>query len=200
MKWLGQAHGKHFVVADIAHNQTKQPTTKMKTSAKKGKKRKKKVSLGKKEEEKEAGNERSESSGQDVVAEHPVHKSALSYGLHSSVARALVAGGITTFFPVQELAVPPIICGSYGEWGLSPDVCVSAPTGSGKTLIYVCVTLQAVCRRVVPKLVSEQRREGARGTDSKATFTGSPPSFARLFCTSPMTQTEPARACYRAHA
>ena len=85
---------------------------------------------------------------------HPVHQVALSYGLDESVAQALVAGGITSFFPVQELAVPPILFGSYGEWGLSQDVCVSAPTGSGKTLIYVAVTLQAVCLRVVPALVS----------------------------------------------
>ena len=124
----------------------------MKGSGKKGKRRKKKVAQEEERSEPAPGTESAEAASQDAA--HPVHQAALSYGLHSSVARALVAGGITTFFPVQELAVPPIICGSYGEWGLSPDVCVSAPTGSGKTLIYVCVTLQAVCRRVVPRLVS----------------------------------------------
>ena len=56
------------------------------------------------------------------------------------------------FFPVQRRAIPLILRGLGATVSCSGDVCVSAPTGSGKTLCYVLPIVEALCGRVVPRL------------------------------------------------
>jgi superfamily II DNA/RNA helicase len=49
-------------------------------------------------------------------------------GVPADAVRLLRARGLTTAFPIQELAIPPALAGQ--------DVCGRAPTGSGKTIAF----------------------------------------------------------------
>jgi len=67
--------------------------------------------------------------------------------------------GITNFFQLQQYAIKAIIKESQR------DVCVSAPTGSGKTLIYAVPMIHALSKRIVTRcraLVILPSRELAR--------------------------------------
>ncbi|XP_038126436.1 ATP-dependent RNA helicase DDX51 [Cyprinodon tularosa] len=80
--------------------------------------------------------------------------SALS-GLSAQLLNKLEANGIQSFFPVQAEVIPAILDGAkhgllMGRGGHRPrDICVSAPTGSGKTLSFVIPVIQALMERVV---------------------------------------------------
>ncbi|KAH9496850.1 ATP-dependent RNA helicase ddx51 [Bulinus truncatus] len=77
-------------------------------------------------------------------------------GLDQSLINKLKDNGIELCFPVQRTVIPEILaqssCGVYaGDAGYRPrDVCISAPTGSGKTLTFVLPIIQALQNRVVP--------------------------------------------------
>jgi hypothetical protein len=58
---------------------------------------------------------------------------------------------IATLFPVQA-AVGPAICFGFSSSYTPGDICVSAPTGSGKTLSYVLPILECLRSRVVRRL------------------------------------------------
>ncbi|RUS91135.1 hypothetical protein EGW08_001048 [Elysia chlorotica] len=76
--------------------------------------------------------------------------------LDTSLVQKLKENGIETCSPVQWTVLPELLaqctCGLYaGDAGFQPrDVCVSAPTGSGKTLTFVLPIIQALKDRVVP--------------------------------------------------
>ncbi|GFS00352.1 ATP-dependent RNA helicase DDX51, partial [Elysia marginata] len=76
--------------------------------------------------------------------------------LDTSLVQKLKENGIETCSPVQWTVLPELLaqcqCGLYaGDAGFRPrDVCVSAPTGSGKTLTFVLPIIQALKDRVVP--------------------------------------------------
>ncbi|MCH9816346.1 MAG: DEAD/DEAH box helicase, partial [Actinomycetia bacterium] len=55
-------------------------------------------------------------------------KSFAALGLPDAVVSALAKRGLTTAFPIQEMALPPALAGK--------DVSGRAPTGSGKTLAF----------------------------------------------------------------
>ena len=81
-----------------------------------------------------------------------LEEEATSWDLDADVVKVLRREGFNHFLPIQRRAIPAIIrtrhqCGTYG-----PDVCVSAPTGSGKTLVYVIAVIQTLLKRVVPRL------------------------------------------------
>ncbi|CAM9955198.1 unnamed protein product, partial [Phaeothamnion confervicola] len=77
---------------------------------------------------------------------------AAEWGLHPQLTARLCADGIRHFFPVQVRAVPDIFSTDRHAHALSRDMCVAAPTGSGKTLVYVLGVLQGLMRRRVPRL------------------------------------------------
>lgn len=74
------------------------------------------------------------------------------WGLDPALASHLKEDGISSFFPVQS-AVLPILLKSINFPFVTPrDICVSAPTGSGKTLSYAIPVIQALKERCEPQL------------------------------------------------
>ncbi|XP_054911779.1 ATP-dependent RNA helicase DDX51 isoform X3 [Poeciliopsis prolifica] len=76
-------------------------------------------------------------------------------GVSAQLLRKLEANGIQHFFPVQAEVIPAILEGAQhglliGRGGYRPrDLCVSAPTGSGKTLSFVIPVIQVLMERTV---------------------------------------------------
>ncbi|XP_068268754.1 ATP-dependent RNA helicase DDX51 [Nyctibius grandis] len=76
-------------------------------------------------------------------------------GIHPRLLKKLQMNGIETFFPVQAQVIPAILQSAsngylMGQGGYRPkDICVSAPTGSGKTLSFVIPIVQVLLDRVV---------------------------------------------------
>jgi hypothetical protein len=73
------------------------------------------------------------------------------WGLDKDLVKALKANKIHHFFPIQRRALPLILNGDVKVGGLHEDVCVSAPTGSGKTLVFAIAAIQPLKDRVVPR-------------------------------------------------
>lgn len=71
---------------------------------------------------------------------------ASSWGLHPSLCSRITKIGLREFFPVQREALPVLLSASRGSCPVLGDVCVSAPTGSGKTLVYALPILDALLR------------------------------------------------------
>ncbi|XP_037367247.1 ATP-dependent RNA helicase DDX51 [Talpa occidentalis] len=75
--------------------------------------------------------------------------------VHPELQKKLRAQGISSFFPVQAAVIPVLLqtaAGGFlvGRGGYRPsDLCVSAPTGSGKTLTFVLPVVQALLPRAV---------------------------------------------------
>lgn len=76
-------------------------------------------------------------------------------GLCAQLLKNLHNNGIQHFFPVQAEVIPAILESAQqglliGRGGYKPrDICVSAPTGSGKTLSFVIPIIQVLMDRVV---------------------------------------------------
>ncbi|XP_074743346.1 ATP-dependent RNA helicase DDX51 [Strix uralensis] len=76
-------------------------------------------------------------------------------GIHPRLLKKLQTNGIESFFPVQAEVIPAILQSAsngylMGRGGYRPrDICVSAPTGSGKTLSFVIPIVQVLLDRVV---------------------------------------------------
>ncbi|KAK3102413.1 hypothetical protein FSP39_011231 [Pinctada imbricata] len=91
----------------------------------------------------------------DLSASSPVE--TLS-SLDTRLVEKLKENGIIDFFPVQLQVIPEILSEVHygyktGVAGFRPsDLCVSAPTGSGKTLTFVLPIIQALLNRVECKL------------------------------------------------
>jgi len=71
---------------------------------------------------------------------------ASSWGLHPSLWERIHKSGVREFFPVQREALPVLLAASRGSCPVLGDVCISAPTGSGKTLVYALPILDALLR------------------------------------------------------
>tara|TARA_B100000795_G_C22804103_1_gene443761 strand:+ start:360 stop:2618 length:2259 start_codon:yes stop_codon:yes gene_type:complete len=75
------------------------------------------------------------------------------WGLDKKLVKALKSTlNVEKFFPIQRRALPLILRGDVSVGGLHEDVCVSAPTGSGKTLVFAVAVLQTLKNRVVQRL------------------------------------------------
>ncbi|KAL0901675.1 hypothetical protein ABMA27_006874 [Loxostege sticticalis] len=69
--------------------------------------------------------------------------------LHSTLRSTLASDGITHLFPVQAQVIPFILQEHELPQTLWPhDICVSAPTGSGKTLSFVIPIIQVLMKDV----------------------------------------------------
>ncbi|CDW52537.1 ATP dependent RNA helicase DDX51 [Trichuris trichiura] len=73
--------------------------------------------------------------------------------LPADIVESLKSCGITVLFPIQKEVIPRIV-----EWNVQfqpvpvPDVCISSPTGSGKTLCYVVPIVHFLRDRVLPRI------------------------------------------------
>ncbi|OZJ01431.1 hypothetical protein BZG36_05609, partial [Bifiguratus adelaidae] len=119
----------------------------------------------------------------------PVAEAATQFQLSERCIKACGKLGIERFFAVQVAAFPILLQSrSLSDPHLVPrDICVSAPTGSGKTISYVIPVTEALAKRTVVRLralvilptrdlvmqVKETFDAFVRGTDLKvATATG----------------------------
>ncbi|POM79699.1 ATP-dependent RNA helicase DDX27, partial [Phytophthora palmivora] len=80
------------------------------------------------------------------LAKYGVTKLAEQWDLAPEVCRTLSKLDIRSFFPVQAVAIPKILASDSDR---VTDICISAPTGSGKTLTYVVPIVQRLLPRVV---------------------------------------------------
>jgi superfamily II DNA/RNA helicase len=60
--------------------------------------------------------------------------------------------GIERLFPIQREAIPQIVTADKEHRFGMGDICISAPTGSGKTLVYVIPIIQNLLERSIPRL------------------------------------------------
>lgn len=73
--------------------------------------------------------------------------------LDKSFRAKLKANGIKKFFPVQAEVIPWLLKTSNdADIVIPPDICVSAPTGSGKTLSFVLPILQTLKKYVIKRI------------------------------------------------
>lgn len=75
-------------------------------------------------------------------------------GIDTSLKKILKKRDIEHFFPVQTCVIPELLASvsSISTRFRPRDVCVSAPTGSGKTLCYVLPIIQALSNRNVRRI------------------------------------------------
>ena len=74
-----------------------------------------------------------------------------AWGLDASLLKVIKAQGVTTFFPIQRSVVPAIVqAEAHNSVGFG-DVCIAAPTGSGKTLTYVLPVVQVTLTVALPR-------------------------------------------------
>ncbi|KAL4125534.1 hypothetical protein PRIC2_009117 [Phytophthora ramorum] len=80
------------------------------------------------------------------LAKYGVAKLAEQWCLAPEVCATLAELKIRSFFPVQAVAIPKLLASDSDR---VTDICISAPTGSGKTLTYVVPIVQRLLPRVV---------------------------------------------------
>jgi ATP-dependent RNA helicase DDX51/DBP6 len=67
-----------------------------------------------------------------------------SFSLDPHIVQILKQNCIQYFFPVQQQVIPWLISGNSPKLYRLSDICVSAPTGSGKTLSYALPIIQVL--------------------------------------------------------
>lgn len=74
-----------------------------------------------------------------------IEEAAKEWELDYRLVNQLQSDGITHFFPIQRQVIPAILNGERWSIGGNPgDICVSSPTGSGKTLTYILPIVQVI--------------------------------------------------------
>eukprot|EP00978_Attheya_sp_CCMP212_P017740 scaffold47753_cov58-Attheya_sp.AAC.8 len=82
----------------------------------------------------------------------PIDKAASLWKLAPFLVENLKRDGYEHFFPIQSLVIPDVIASERHAHLRARDVCVSAPTGSGKSLAFVLPVLNSLSKRVVRRL------------------------------------------------
>jgi len=82
----------------------------------------------------------------------PIEEAAAAWDLAPFLIDNLKRDGYDTFFPIQSLVIPDVIASERHSHIRARDVCVAAPTGSGKTLSFVLPVLNALAKRQVRRL------------------------------------------------
>ena len=92
------------------------------------------------------------------VSTLPLKQVAEAWKMAPFLIRNLERDGFTSFFPIQALSIPDTITWEQQLRGRLQhevqDVCITAPTGSGKTLSYVLPIVNALSQRRVPRLTA----------------------------------------------
>ena len=83
-----------------------------------------------------------------ALSEMPIDVVAKGWKLVPFLLNNLRRDEYTHFFPIQALAIPDVIASErHAHTIRSSDICITAPTGSGKTLSYVLPILNALAGR-----------------------------------------------------
>ena len=80
----------------------------------------------------------------DLPKPMTVAESIESWGLNGLIAENLIEDGIDHFFPVQRMVIPQLLRNNSRLCVQPRDMCISAPTGSGKTIAYALPILQSL--------------------------------------------------------
>ncbi|KAL8008639.1 putative transcription-repair coupling factor, Helicase superfamily, ATP-binding protein [Plasmopara halstedii] len=83
------------------------------------------------------------------LTKYSVDKLSELWDLKPEICAALGKLKIQSFFPVQAVAIPKILASDSDR---VTDICISAPTGSGKTLTYVIPIVQRLLNRIVCRI------------------------------------------------
>ena len=67
---------------------------------------------------------------------------AAAWGLDPRLLTALTAAGLSRFFPIQAAVIPHVLSTERELDTSCGDICISAPTGSGKTIAYAVPIVQ----------------------------------------------------------
>ncbi|GLD91796.1 hypothetical protein PINS_up000329 [Pythium insidiosum] len=86
---------------------------------------------------------------QRFLDKYGVPKLAAQWKLSPEVVGTLSRMKIRSFFPVQAVAIPKLLDQTNDR---ITDICINAPTGSGKTLVYILPIVQRLLPRVVYRL------------------------------------------------
>ena len=70
--------------------------------------------------------------------------------IENSLLQNLEGNGIQTFFPVQQAVIPILLRHNTQSATIPRDICVSAPTGSGKTISYALPIIHILQRENGP--------------------------------------------------
>lgn len=82
----------------------------------------------------------------------PIRDAAKIWNLAPFLVDNLERDKYTNFFPIQSLVIPDVISSERHSQMRVRDVCISSPTGSGKTLSFVIPVLNALSSRIVCRL------------------------------------------------
>ena len=89
-------------------------------------------------------------------SEHPelmtVSDSQKLWDLDNFIVKNLIEDGIDNFFPVQRMVIPQLLRNNERLCVQPRDMCISAPTGSGKTIAYAVPILQSLRDRSIIRL------------------------------------------------
>jgi superfamily II RNA helicase len=86
------------------------------------------------------------------LSKRPIREVAKLWKLAPFLVHNLEEDEYDTFFPIQALVIPDVIASERHSHIRNRDVCVSAPTGSGKTLSFVLPVLNSLAGRRVKRL------------------------------------------------
>ena len=86
------------------------------------------------------------------LSKKPIREVAKLWKLAPFLVDNLEKDEYNTFFPIQALVIPDVIASERHAHIRNRDICVSAPTGSGKTLSFVLPVLNALAGRRVRRL------------------------------------------------
>ena len=122
---------------------------KEKKAKKKKKKKSKRTEQDSPREEQLAGEQAARTASEEKPT---VEEDAKRWCIDPRIVEGLKKNGVHHFFSIQRRSLPYILRGDEQKTGKHEDVCVSAPTGSGKTLVFVISTLQMLLDRVLTRL------------------------------------------------
>jgi superfamily II DNA/RNA helicase len=103
-----------------------------------------------------------------------LQRAALLYALDDTLVNNLSSNNIHSFFPVQEMIFPLLFGMQEGECVFKRDICVSAPTGSGKTLSYAIPIINSLLRDrrgSTNKVVASSAKTSSTAVDATTTAT-----------------------------
>ena len=82
----------------------------------------------------------------------PIDKAAEGWKLAPFLVENLRRDGFEHFFPIQALSIPDVIASERHAHIQAQDICITAPTGAGKTLAYCIPILNSLANRQIRRL------------------------------------------------